>query len=140
MKKSILSATVILTFVIYVVATLTKSTVIAPVGDKTPPVQSTPSQSAAYKDGTYTGDSIDVYYGNVQVQVDVQNGKFSDVTVLDHPKDRDTSVSIYEYAAPKLKSEAIAAQSAQIDAVSGATATSGGFIKSLASALAKAKN
>lgn len=143
MKKSILSLSVIITFVIYVVATLSKGNVIASpnvIDKNNSVVQQSPDSSKTYKDGQYTGKSVDVYYGNVQVQATVQNGKISDVTFLDHPKDRGTSVAIYEYASPRLKSEAIAAQSAQIDTVSGATATSGGFIQSLADALSQAQS
>ena len=105
-----------------------------------PPPASSSAQQGAYKDGQYTGPSVDAYYGNVQVKVTVQNGKISDVVFLDYPQDRNTSVMINSQAMPYLKAEAIQAQSAPVDIISGATATSGGFNTSFAAALAQAKN
>ncbi len=93
-----------------------------------------------YKDGTYTGNSVDAYYGNVQVQAVISGGKLADINILDYPQDRNTSRYINSQALPMLKDEAIQAQSANIDAVSGASATSPAFIESLSSALSLAKN
>lgn len=92
-----------------------------------------------YKDGSYTGDTVDVFYGNVQVQAVIQNGKITDVKFLQSPNDRRTSIEINSQAMPMLTSQAIQAQSANVDGVSGASATSQGFVTSLSSALAKAK-
>jgi uncharacterized protein with FMN-binding domain len=96
-------------------------------------------KSYAYADGTYTGNSADAYYGNVQVKVSIQNHLISDVQFLDYPQDRGTSLRISGEAMPILKSEAIQAQSANVDIVSGATQTSQAFIESLKSALALAQ-
>jgi uncharacterized protein with FMN-binding domain len=93
-----------------------------------------------YKDGVYTGDIADAYYGNVQVQATIQNGKITDVQFLDYPQDRRTSIEINSQAMPYLKEEAIQAQSAQVDTVSGATQTSWAFRESLTSALDQARN
>lgn len=93
-----------------------------------------------YKNGTYTGVSADAYYGNVQVQAVIRNGQLADVRFLDYPQDRNHSVEINMQAMPYLKSEAIAAQSAPVDTVTGATETSGAFNQSLASALAQAQS
>ena len=93
-----------------------------------------------YKDGTYTGSSADAYYGNVQVQAVVQSGKLTNVTFLDYPQTHQTSVYINSQAMPYLTQEAIQAQSANVNVVSGATLTSQAFMQSLASALAQAKN
>ncbi len=92
-----------------------------------------------YTDGSFTGNSTDAYYGNVQVKVSIQNHLISDVQFLDYPQDRSTSLRISEEAMPILKSEAIQVQSANVDIVSGATQTSQAFIESLKSALALAK-
>jgi uncharacterized protein with FMN-binding domain len=92
-----------------------------------------------YKDGQYTGDVADAYYGNVQVKAVIKGGKITDVQFLDYPQDRRTSVMINTQAMPYLKTEAIQAQSAQVDIVSGATQTSKAFIESLGTALSKAK-
>lgn len=92
-----------------------------------------------YKDGQYTGVVADAYYGNVQVRATIQSGRITAVDFLDHPQDRRTSIEINNYAMPYLQQEAIQAQSAQVDIVSGATATSEAFRVSLASALSQAK-
>lgn len=92
-----------------------------------------------YKDGTYTGSAKDAYYGYIQVQATINNGLISDVTFLQYPNDNGTSRYVNSQAMPILKSEAIQAQSAQVDIVSGASDSSMAFQQSLASALAQAK-
>lgn len=92
----------------------------------------------AYKDGTYTGSVEDAFYGNVQVQAVITNGKITDVVFLQYPNENRTSQFINSQAIPILKSEAIQAQSAQVDIVSGASATSPAFQRSLSTALSKA--
>ncbi len=99
---------------------------------------STPIPSGKYKNGTYTGDSINFVYGDMQVQAIVENGKLVKVNTLKYPNDRETSVEINSEALPRLQREAIAVQSAQVDIVSGATDSSQAFMESLATALAKA--
>lgn len=98
----------------------------------------TSSSTSGYKDGTYTGPTVDVNYGLVQVQAKVQNGKITAVQFLQYPTDRRTSQQINAIAVPYLQQEAIQAQSANVDIVSGATLTSEGFQMSLQSALANA--
>ncbi|MFA7309818.1 MAG: FMN-binding protein [Candidatus Paceibacterota bacterium] len=92
-----------------------------------------------YKDGSYTGASVNVYYGYVQVQAIVRGGKIADVKFLQYPSDRTTSQSINSQAMPLLTQEAIQAQSANVNGVSGASATSQGFIESLTGALSQAR-
>lgn len=106
----------------------------------TPPPPPAPAvaNNSPYRDGTYTGVSADAYYGNVQVKVIIAGGRLTDVVFLDHPQDQQTSQYINSQAMPLLKQEAIQAQSAAVDGVSGATETSRGFKQSLASALAMA--
>lgn len=93
-----------------------------------------------YRDGTYTGPNVDAFYGYVQVKATVRNGKLSNVQFVKFPNDRRTSVRINAVAVPYLQSEAIQAQSANVDFISGATLTSEGFAQSLQTALASAKN
>ncbi len=100
----------------------------------------TPTVAGLYRDGSYDGDSVNAYFGNVQVAAIVSSGALTDVKILVYPKDRATSARINNAAFPKLIQEAISSQSAQVDVVSGATQTSQGFQQSLASALVKAKN
>lgn len=93
-----------------------------------------------YKDGTFTGSVADAYYGNIQVSAVFQNGNLTDVTFLQYPNDRDRSIRINQYAMPILQQEAIAAQNAQVDIVSGATDSSQAFVQSLTFAFSQAKN
>jgi uncharacterized protein with FMN-binding domain len=102
-------------------------------------VQAQPFASA-YKDGTYTGPQVDAYYGLVEVQATVQNGKIVNVKFLQYPSDRRTSVRINTIAMPYLQQEALQVQSAHVNIISGATFTSEGFAMSLDAALNSAKN
>ena len=94
--------------------------------------------SGQYKNGTYTGSSVNAFYGYVQVQVVIQGGQIAVVNFLQYPNDRSTSRYINAQAMPLLKQEAIQAQSANINGVSGASATSQGFVQSLSDALSQA--
>lgn len=96
------------------------------------------SSSAKYKDGTYTGSVADAFYGNVQVQVTVKGGKITTVQFLQYPNTHANSVAINQQAMPYLQQEAIQAQSANVDGVSGATDTSIAFRQSLSAALSQA--
>jgi uncharacterized protein with FMN-binding domain len=86
-----------------------------------------------------TGDVISSPYGPSQVAVTLTAGKITKVTILQHTDDGAMSQEIDGPALPKLVNETLAAQSAMIDAVSGASYTSAGYTKSLQSALDKAK-
>jgi uncharacterized protein with FMN-binding domain len=94
--------------------------------------------SSGYRDGTYTGTDENAYYGRVQVQITIAGSQITAVKVLDYPQDRRTSRYINSQALPLLKQEVIAADSANIDTISGATLTSEAYIRSLANALGKA--
>lgn len=94
-----------------------------------------PLPSSGLRDGSFTGPAEDAYYGTVQVQAQVQAGQLVKVRILQYPSDRRTSRYINGQALPMLQQEAISAQSARIDFVSGATLSSGAFVKSLAGAL-----
>ncbi len=87
---------------------------------------------------TVTGTAATTPYGPMQLQVTLTGMKITKVTVLQQTNDGAESNQIDGNAIPRLTSEALAAQSARIDAVSGATYTSSGYIKSLQSALDKA--
>ena len=92
-----------------------------------------------YKDGKYTGDSVNALYGQVQVEAIIKEGKVVDIKILAYPRANPVSMQKSGQAVIELRKEAIAAQSSNINAVSGASETSAGFIKSLESALEKAK-
>ena len=80
--------------------------------------------------GTFTGQPVDTNYGPVQVQITVSDGKITQANGNDMG-----GSSIGENAIPQLNQEAVAAQSANIQAVSGATYTSQGYIQSLQEAI-----
>lgn len=83
---------------------------------------------------TYTGDAVQTRWGIVQVQITVKNGKVTAAQAIQHPTGGRND-EINAYAVPILNSEAVAAQSARIDSVSGATVTSNGYTTSVQSAL-----
>jgi uncharacterized protein with FMN-binding domain len=87
---------------------------------------------------TVTGSSADTRWGPVQVQVTVENGKITDVTVVDYPTENGKDRQINARAIPVLVQETLDAQSADIDMVSGATVTSEGYLESLQAALDQA--
>ncbi|WP_327405353.1 FMN-binding protein [Streptomyces sp. NBC_01288] len=84
---------------------------------------------------TVTGDTVQTQWGPVQVKITVKNGRITDVTAVQSPSDNPRDQEINSYALPELRSETLAAQSAKIDTVSGATYTSDGYRQSLQSAL-----
>ncbi|MEW2314361.1 FMN-binding protein [Streptomyces bauhiniae] len=87
------------------------------------------------RSGTFTGDTINTPYGPVQVRITISEGRLTAVTAVRVPDANARDREIAAYAVPRLTGEALDAQSARIDAVSGATYTSGGYIRSLQSAL-----
>ena len=158
MKKAIVSIVIIGTFVIYSMihahsglvavapdtpaqsrpttssttpSTKTSGTVVTP--------GATPTPASLYKDGSYTGSVADAQWGVVQVKAIIQQGKITDVQFLQYPNDRSRSVYIISIADPQLTSEAIQAQSANVDIVTGATDSSDAFIQSLTDALSQAR-
>ncbi len=105
-----------------------------------PPSPTAVASSGLYKDGTYTGPEVDAFYGLVQVQTVIQNGKIANIQFLKYPNDRRTSVRINTIAVPYLQQEALQAQNANVDIIGGATLTSEAFMNSLQAALDHAKN
>ena len=87
---------------------------------------------------TVNGTSAGTRYGPVQVRVTIRSHRLVAVTALVYPPSGGRDQEISAYALPQLEHEAIAAQSAQIDTVSGATFTSDGYRRSLQSALGAA--
>lgn len=98
----------------------------------------TETQDGIYRDGTYNGIEADAHWGTVLVVAQVSNGELSDIQISEYPNHRNRSVEINNRALPKLIQEAIQAQSAEIDLISGATDTSWAFIQSLDAALQQA--
>ena len=84
------------------------------------------------------GSVVRTRWGPVQVQVSVAGGRITDVRALTYPSGNGHDTAINAYALPQLRQMVLAAQSAQVDAVSGATVTSDGYRQSLQDALAAA--
>jgi uncharacterized protein with FMN-binding domain len=85
--------------------------------------------------GTYKGNTVQTRFGPVQVQITVANGKITDVTALQLTNTDGKSIQISNRAAPLLRSKVLAAQSANVQTVSGATITSDAYLTSLQAAI-----
>jgi uncharacterized protein with FMN-binding domain len=96
---------------------------------------SSTGSSGSTEKKTVTGPLVQTRWGPVQVKVTASGGKLTDVTVVQYPYSNPKDQEINDYAIPVLVQEAIDAQSADIDMVSGATVTSVGYQSSLQSAL-----
>ena len=83
------------------------------------------------------GNVANTAYGPVQIQLIKRNSKIVKVAVLKQPTNTLHDIQIGVAAFPRLISETLTAQTGKIDAVSGATYTSAGYIQSLQSALDK---
>ncbi len=81
------------------------------------------------------GSAADTRWGVVQVQVTIVANKITEVTVLRQPDGNREDQQINARALPQLREQVLAAQSANIDGVSGATVTSDGYRESLQAAL-----
>ncbi|MFD9976455.1 FMN-binding protein [Streptomyces sp. NPDC059017] len=105
-----------------------------------PPAASAPAGSGAVPAGgeTVLGDEADTQFGPVQVELTLSDGRITGARAVKVPSTDANSRKIAADAVPKLNQAAVAAQSGEIDAVSGATYTSQGYIRSLQSALDKA--
>lgn len=103
------------------------------------PSSTVAAQPSSYKDGTYEGGDYSSRYGDVQVSVTIQDGKIAGVTFEQLTAFDDRSREINDFAAPRLKSQTLVSQSASIDGITGATYTSQDYIRSLQSALDKAR-
>lgn len=84
---------------------------------------------------TIAGPTISTRWGPIQVEVSVENGRLVDVVALQLPDGDRRSASISDRVEPVLRSQALQAQSADIDGVSGATYTSLAYARSLQAAL-----
>ena len=106
----------------------------APTGKATP----TKAADRGLRNGTWNGTSASNEFGAVKVAVVVAGGKITDVNVLDFPNSHSRSRQINNRALPELRAEALAAQSASIDTITGATTTSESYRQSLQAAIDQA--
>ena len=103
------------------------------------PTANAPTSTANNSPVTVDGAAVDTRFGPVQVEVVVAAGRITKATAIVYPTENPRDAEINAVAIPDLQAQVIAAQSAQIDGVSGATYTTEGFITSLQSALDQVK-
>jgi uncharacterized protein with FMN-binding domain len=109
----------------------------APIAIDTAAPNTTPtSQPTVAPVGSFTGDPVTMRYGIVQVKITVQGGKIVDAQAVQAPTGSNDRYT--QKAVPVLRQQTIAAQSANVQGVSGASFTSYGWYESLASAIAQA--
>lgn len=147
-RKVVLSLLVVIAFIVSSIYERQEFSLIPVITPRTSdsntgvPSTPTPSQSDGkrYRDGSYTGDRVDAFYGYIQVRATIQGGSLRDIEFLEYPSDRRTSEMINTQAIPIWTQEAIQKQNAEVDIVTGATDSSIAFRESLASALTQAGN
>jgi uncharacterized protein with FMN-binding domain len=108
----------------------------APAATQAPATNAPATTSAKSINGTFTGPSVFVNYGNVQVKITVANGRITDAVAVVAPSGRNDRWT--NMAVPILKAQTLKAQSADIQGASGASYTSYGWYTSLQGALAQA--
>jgi uncharacterized protein with FMN-binding domain len=119
--------------------TLTATPTRAPTNAPTQAPTNTPTRTTAPPtkptSATFLGAAVQTRYGPVQIRITYAGGRVSGVVAVQLPSGRSRDAEINSYAVPILESETLAAQSANINSVSGATYTSDGYVQSLQSAL-----
>jgi uncharacterized protein with FMN-binding domain len=100
------------------------------------PKQSAAAPSSGSINGKFTGTSVDIKYGFLQVQITVTNGKITDAQAIKTPDARNDRWTLK--AVPVLRAQTIAVNGNTLDNVSGASYTSYGWYTSLTSAMVKA--
>lgn len=86
-------------------------------------------------DTVVNGSVVRTRWGPVQVRVTIAQGRITDVTAIQYPTGNSRDEQINASALPRLRTQVLTAQSANIDGVSGATVTSDGYTQSLQAAL-----
>ena len=123
------------------VAAVAPATTPAPASPSSPSSSASPPSSAGAGGSsgsgskTYTGSVAGTRWGDVQVTITVSGGRVTDVQVPIYPDGNGRDQEINAFALPTLVQETLRAQSADIQTVSGATVTTGGYLQSLQSAL-----
>jgi len=104
------------------------------------PAQTGPGRTAAAAGppGTATGSVVDYGYGELATRVAISGGRITGVSVPVLKTAEQFSRELADRAIPVLRHEVLAAQSAHIQAVSGATYTSEAYAQSVQAALDRA--
>jgi uncharacterized protein with FMN-binding domain len=96
---------------------------------------SSPRRAADHAVRTATGPGVSFGYGTIAVKVTIRGTRITAVSVAALQTLEPTSQQICAQAIPVLRSEVLSAQSASVNAVSGASYTSAGYARSLQAAL-----
>lgn len=140
MKKLLLSALAVVAFVAYaLVQRETGGMADTPNGMGTSTTAVRGASDTGYENGTYVGEMATTSWGDIQVRTVIEDNRIVSVTAVEYPRDRPLSTQINDFAMPMLEQEAVRAQGAEVDLVTGATVSSEGFIQSLSSALSQAE-
>jgi len=140
MKKLVLSALTVLAFIAYALFQReTGAATGATDGIGTSTTAGGGPSEAGYTNGKYLGDVANTSWGDIQVQIVIDNNRIASVSAVQYPQDRPLSTQINRFAMPMLEQEAVHMQSAEVELVTGATVSSEGFIDSLNSALGQAE-
>jgi uncharacterized protein with FMN-binding domain len=146
LKKDIVAGIIVILVGLYVLfantqGNMTNTDGATPTPGTTPTPETSPdagTRTGQYKDGTYTGIVANAFYGNIQVVATITGGKITSVSVPVYPDHPGHTTQVTDATIPVLKQEAITAQGANVQIVSGATQDSQAFQQSLAAALAQA--
>jgi uncharacterized protein with FMN-binding domain len=118
------------------------SSIVAPPSSGTSPAVTSPSGAAGApatttpsRTRTATGQDVQYQYGDIQLRVTAQGGHITNIDVVQNGAADPRSAQINSIAVPMLTSQAMSAQSPQIDGVSGASFTSAAYAQALQSAL-----
>ncbi|MEU3979971.1 FMN-binding protein [Streptomyces sp. NPDC026672] len=137
LRRIVLATATTVSGVVLLLALKPHTTPVAGPAVPPPTAAGTGTGTGAPATGTRTvdGPTVQTRWGPVRVRITLRGGRLTEVTVLAEPQGNPRDEEINAFALPRLRREALAAQSARIDSVSGATYTSDGYKASLQSAL-----
>lgn len=145
MQRVVLAVTATVAGLVMLLSFKTHPTTASAAGSQAPITASSAKATAAAgggtgtaATGTFTGAVSQTQYGPVQVRVTVRHGAVTAVSAVQYPSGNSYSRQVNAYAVPLLDREALAAGTASIHMISGATYTSNGYLASLQSALTQA--
>ncbi len=104
------------------------------------PVVPTVAGDVAYANGVYVGPRVTNIKGGYQAQVTIENGIITKVEPIEAGTQDPESLQVNAFAVPELVTRVLAAQSADVDYVSGSSFTSPAFLESIDGALSEAAN
>ena len=92
-------------------------------------------EAASYNDGVFVGPRVENEKGGYQAQVTIESGVITAVDAVEAGTSDPESLRVNAFAVPEIVDRVLAAQSADVEFVSGSSFTSPAFIESIAGAL-----